>query len=438
MSRRIIAGLAAAGVAILASCSQDRSPNAFLPTEASLAKAPPPGPICSFTAANTYAKNYFVRVTGNTKDPVFAALDAMQKVATPGGNALETSAGFNVLTRVAAAAGTADVKVGAEAQGSAFVNEVALCQNLNGFVYLSSQFTKSLSYGGLFAVRANGNTDFIIARTGRYGAQPTTSAGWPISSGQALFYGAPLADQSTLSSEILVGGTAFDLKTLPTPLTFVPQIRVGICDMDVLSSDNPRLLHVHAGTPAAVLAQSAPTFCPTTFTSIEAPRSIFTVAAHQVASWLSPKPAYAANMMFLLKIGGGTVGGLSEIGSVAPQDTIILDRVPNAAVSDTTLGQDADTTTSQFKPNPVRVRVLTKASKAPIGGVTINLTVIGNKGSYAAFGGSAVTDADGYARFPNFYINKAGGYTISAQAPDTEFGPGSFTALSNLFNISGQ
>jgi len=86
----------------------------------------------------------------------------------------------------------------------------------------------------------------------------------------------------------------------------------------------------------------------------------------------------------------------------------------------------------------VRVRVLTKASKAPIGGVTVNLDVIGNKGSFLFDGETAVTDADGYARFPNFYINKAGGYTITAQAADTEFGANSFKALSNLFNISGQ
>jgi len=446
----MIAGIAAAGVAILASCSQDRSPSVSLPTEASLVKAPPPGPVCSFTAANTYAKAYFVRVTGSTKDPVFAALDAMQKVATAGGNALETSAGFTVLTRVAAAAGTADVKATtiAIAQGSAFVNMVAFCMypSATNFVYDSTQFTKSLSHGGLFAVRTNGGTDFILARTGRYGAEPTSTAGWPITSGQALFYGAPLADQSTLSSEALIGGTAFDLKTVPTPLTFTPKIRVFICDMLVQDTDNPRILHVHAGSPNAVLAQNAPSSgtCPTSFTSLQTPSSMFASAGQRLVSWFTPAPAYAASraMLLTIKKGGGTVGGLSEIGGIAPQDTIIFDRVFNAAVSDSTAGKDSvgglpDTTTTQFHP-AVRVRVLTKASKAPIGGVTVNLDVIGNKGSFLFDGETAVTDADGYARFPNFYINKPGGYTITAQAADTEFGANSFKALSNLFNISGQ
>jgi hypothetical protein len=67
--------------------------------------------------------------------------------------------------------------------------------------------------------------------------------------------------------------------------------------------------------------------------------------------------------------------------------------------------------------------------------VTVTLTVIGNKGSFSAAGGSAVTNALGDASFPNLYITKAGGYTISATVP--ELG-GDVTATSNLFNINGQ
>jgi hypothetical protein len=311
----------------------------------------------------------------------------------------------------------------------------------------------SLSPKGLFAVRSNGDQDFIIAHSGRYGAQPTTPAGWPITSGTALFYASPIG-QGAFGQETLVGGTAFDIKTLPTLLTFNPQVRVGICDIPDVGTTYARVVHVHLdanGTSStAVLAHDDPTFCPTTFGSaVTAPSSMFAAAAHELASWLTPKPAYAS-MMFAFKDGGGTVGGFSDIGTIAPTDTIIFDGVPNAAVSDSTAGKDsllvgtlpdtmtiADTTTLQFNP-AVRVRVLTKLSKSPIGGVTVNLMVIGNKGSYIANGGRAVTGADGYARFPNFYINKAGGYTISAQAADNEFGPGSFTAISNLFNISGQ
>jgi hypothetical protein len=429
MSRRIIAGLAFAGVAILASCSQDRSPNALLPTEASLARTPAP-PSCSFTTATQDLKNYFTNTSGPTKDQAFTLLDAMQKAYIAGGAAGATSAGFDVLARVGAAVGTTAVK-GTALQGSLFANDVLLCMSVNGYVN-PVNLVPALDVGGLFAVRKNGDTGAIVARSGRYGAEPSTPAGWPITSGTALFYGATVTPDATFDDTPV--GTVFDLKTLPTPLTFSPKIRVGVCDL----TTNGRILHVHGTDAAVVLAIDDPTFCPATITSSEIPSSMFAVAAHQLASWLSPKPAYAANrMMFVLIKGGGTVGGLSEIGPIAPQDTIILSTVPNAAVSDTTLSLDGRPDSSQFNP-VVRVLVLTKAGKNPIGGVTINLTVIGNKGSYVANGGTAITGADGYASFPNFYINKAGGYTISAQAPVSEFGPGSFTAISNLFNISGQ
>ena len=132
--------------------------------------------------------------------------------------------------------------------------------------------------------------------------------------------------------------------------------------------------------------------------------------------------------------GGGLVSGLSEIGPVEFTDTLsFVLPVPNAARSDTAKSKDADPLTSQFSPI-IQVARRARRRNNPLFGVTLTLTVFGNQGSYLASNGSAVTDANGVASFPNFYIDKSGGYTIIAKAP--EFGtPG---ATSNLFNITGQ
>jgi hypothetical protein len=437
MSRRIIAGLAAAGVALLASCSQDKSPNVSLPTEATFAKTPPPL-ACSFTTASQDAKNYFTLTSGPSKDQVFILLDAMQSAYTAGGAAGATSAGFDVLARLAAVVGTSAVKSTATAaQGSLFANDVLLCMSVPGFSYAAGQFTDALSPAtGLFAVRVNGDLVPIVAKSGRFGAEPTTSAGWPLTgstTGKALFYGSPLAVGSLFNNDPRVG-TVFDLKSLPSPLTFSPKIRVGDCDLSV----DGRILHLHGIDPAVVLPISDPQFCPATYTSTKAPSSMFASAAQQLVSWLAPTPAFAASrsmMPVTTKVGGGTVGGLSVIGPIQVVDSIAFQgSVPNASVSDTAKALDADTTTSQFNPI-VKVRVVTRGGNA-LAGVVVTLTVAGNKGSFAASGGSATTDTQGYASFPNFAIDKAGGYTITAQAG--EFGTSSFVATSNLFNINGQ
>src|SRR4051812_5418826 len=398
MSRRIIAGLAAAGVAILASCSQDRSPNVSLPTEASLARTPA-APTCSFSTASNDAKAYFTNTTGQTKDPVFALLDAM--AAAPAG-ATRISAGFDVLRRLGDAANTTAVK-GTSAQGSAFANDVLLCMSLS-----SVNLTSALGPDGLFAVRADTEAKPVVAYSGRYGAQPSTGK-WPVV-GEVVFYGVKVTPSANFDDTPVPSASVFDLKTIPGDLTFSPGILVGVCDLpDVPSSDKARILHLH-GTDAVVLPQNAPTFCPETFTSLETPSSMFAFAAHRVASWFAPKPAFAASRAFMpitKKIGGGTVGGLSEIGPILPIDTLIISRVPKASVSDTALALDTlphavgdpvqlNTATSQFNP-VVTVRALTKTGRNALAGVTVTLTVIGNKGSFASFCGATGSPEPGLA-----------------------------------------
>jgi len=371
----------------------------------------------------------------------------MQSAYVAGGASGATSSGFAVLRRLGDAVGTS-AAVGTATQGSQFANDVLLCMQVNGFVYGAAQFTTALDPAtGLFAVRSSSVDDAsaVVAHSFRFGAEPTGDH-WPLDdspTGLALFYAAPVGASvfKTDTKETSIG-TVFDLKTLPTPLTFDPEIRVGVCD---LSSDG-RILHRHitsSTTIITVLPPNDPTFCPEdpTFfgSSARAPSSVFALAAQHVANWVLPQPAFAASrsLMFLTKIGGGTVGGLSEVGPINAPDTLIFNRIPNASVSDTALAIDGDPTTSQFR-DVVTVRALTLVGKNPLAGVTIKLTVVGNKGSFIPSGEFAITDAQGYARFYDFALNKAGGYTITAQALASEGFDPNFIATSNQFQINGQ
>ena len=425
MKARIITSAAAAGVlALVVSCSQDQSRGISAPTEASYGKST--APTCSFSTANTDAKAYF----SSNKDPVFALLSA-QATAYKAGAANATSAGLNVLGRLGVARDSGLVKATAtDSLGSKFVNDVLLCTDLTA----GADFSRALGDSGLFAVRAVGDKAAVLSRhleggIPLYGAEPTTSDGWKFTgsvSNKALFYASPKV--TTIKDPTV--GTVFDLQTLPSPLAFDPQIRVGVCDM---TDTQGRIEHVHGS--AVILPRNDPTFCVGASVMSESSGSLFAAAAHEIANWFTPRPAYAAaRMMPVTKLGGGggLVSGLSEIGPVQVLEALTIDSVPNASVSDTTRSKDSSPTTSQFEPI-VTVHVLT-TSKTPVASVTVTLTVIGNKGSFAAFGTTAVTDANGDATFPNLYITKAGGYTISAKVP--ELG-GDVVATSNLFNIDG-
>jgi hypothetical protein len=440
MNSRAIAGAALTGM-ILVACTQDQSPAPSLPTEASLARGGPSAPTCSFSTINSYAKSYITPSTGQTKDGVFALIDEMQKDYVAGGTDGATSAGFDVLDRIGDAVGTDAVKGTAEI-GDLLVNNVLLCMTVPGFTYQATQFKSSLEpIPGLFGVASAANAVEIVARSGRFGVEPS-SGNWPLSglaTGQALFYGAPKGTQGqTFEGDTRIG-TVIALHSLPNDLTFEPGIRVGFCDL----TTNGRILHLHGTDKAVVLQDDQPTFCGTIVNS-EAPSSMFSAAAERVGSWLAPKPLYAASrsMMFAF-YGGGTVRGLSDLGPIGFEDTLIVSTVPDAKVSDAALAFDTvgeppvlDTTTAQFDTDVFYVRAVTKLGENALAGVEVKLTVIGNKGSFAADGGTAITDEQGYARFPAFYIDKAGGYTLSATAP--EFGADASVTTSNLFNISGQ
>jgi hypothetical protein len=451
MNNRILAGLTLTGVVILASCGQDITPTTSVPAAPSFARAPS----CSFSTINNDAKAYF----RSSKDDAFGLIDAMNTAYKAGGAADAVTPGFAVLARIGVAAnnGASQVKgtpATSAGVGNTLVNDLLLCMkdyptNLN--------FTSALGATGLFGVRYGGTTTAVIARnldangvpqnigtngvpisgTPLYGAEPYSVASspaptWPFS-GPVLFYGNKLGASSIAGQQ--AAGILFDLKTMPV-VTFSSPIRAGVC---ALSDESARTLHRHTDlsttttTTAIVPPAGVPGFC-TSPPPLTASRGSFT---QMLASLFTPKPLYA---FFLSGGGTGLIRGLSEIGPVTFTDVLTFQgNIPNASVSDTTLSQDRlgtgefNTATHQFS-SVITVKAVSQGGNVPLVGVKLTLSIFNNSGSYVPAppeNSEAVTDDTGTAYFPNYFIDKAGGYQVTVTS---EFGT---KALSNPFTIDG-
>jgi hypothetical protein len=412
MKARITTSLAAAGVlALVISCGQDQTRGVPVPTEASYAKST----TCSFSTANNDAKLYFLA----QKDPVYALLDAMQEAYRLGGAPGAFGAGMNVLARLGTAAqnGVNQVK-GTPTQGNTFANDVLLCMGVAAI-----NFTESLGPTGLFAVRDNTTGYAVVAHKfgtdGKpisgaplYGAEPT-GATWPLAQ-KTLFYGRLEATATSLADEA-PSGAVFELTTLPANLTFTPEIRAGVCDVN---DETARILHLHAGNAVVLPPAGSPTFC-TVQPPLTASRSGFRSMMEVATRWFTPQPLFA---MPAFGGGGGLVSGLSELGPVT-YTSVVSFTVPPKNTSLSASPQFPDTVTVTD----------TTANGNPLKGVLITLTVVGNSGSFTnpPQGSTAYTNDSGIAVFPNLYIDKAGGYTITATS---EVG-GSAQAT---FQINGQ
>jgi hypothetical protein len=416
MNARIISSVAAGGVlALVVSCSQDQSRGVPVPTEASYGKSTTP--TCSFSTANNDAKAYFLA----QKDGVYALLDAMQEAYRIGGASAAATklAGMNVLARLGTAAqnGTNQVK-GTPTQGNTFANDVLLCMGVAAI-----DFTAALGPTGLFAVRDNSTAYAVVAHKfgtdGKplsgaplYGAEPSTG-NWPLAQ-KTLFHGFLETTATSLADET-PSGVVFDLKTLPADLTFAPEIRAGVCDV---ADATARILHLHGAAATILPPAGSPGFC-TVQPPLTVSRSGFRSMMEVATSWFTPQPLFA---MPTFGGGGGLVTGLSEIGPVTYTSVVSFTVPPtNTSLS----------ASPQF-PNTVTVTDTT-ANGNPFKHVLITLTVVGNSGSFTnpPVGSTAYTNDFGIATFPTLFIDKAGGYTVTATS---EVG-GSAQAT---FQISGQ
>jgi hypothetical protein len=399
MNTRAILGVALTGAVVLVSCTQDNtSAPSLVPTEATLAKANPN--TCDFTVTRASAKEYFALL----KDPVYAKIDAMQDAYKAGGAANTTTTGFAVLAQTAANVKDASKIKGTPDQGSTFVNDVFQCMTVAGYSP-SSDFSAALGSTGLFDVVFANSSAPVVARyavgnSPAFGAEPNGGT-WPVS-GPTLFYGSSVV-VSTLSGETVQGVVA-DLKTLPVYESFASPFKAGACKV---TDSFARALHQH-GTDVTILAPVQMTFCngdDDVLGSVSSPTSSFAYGLRRAANWLAPRPLFAATMPTSFGGGGaGLVDGLSEIGPVSFTSVVSFSNAPtNIALS--------------AQPHSPPIAVIDTTSKGnPLAGVQITLAVIGNSGSFSYPVGSniALTNDLGIATFPNFVIDKSGGYTITA------------------------
>jgi hypothetical protein len=408
MKARVITMVAAAGALAVVACNQDLAKSPLTPTQAQFSVSPS---ACSFPTMRTNAAAYLT-------DPraVNELITAMSRAV---GQANVNAAGFNILTALAAAAnaGAPTVK-GTAADGSNFANSVLGCMDVTGYTG-PIDFTGAFG-AGIFEVRdGSGNspvTSHLLDNGApAFGAEPSTG-NWPVA-GKTLFYGT-LLNLPTLGNETSAGDN-FELSTLPSGLTFSPEIKAGVC---TLTDPNGRILHLHASDPGVILPPvSALSFCPVTSVSTPAGSSLFASAANRLASWFAPATANAAATRAFRLGGGGTglVGGLSKIGPVTYTSTMAWVVKP---------GNTSRSKSPQFTP-VVTVRN-GSAGGNNLQGATITLIVTTNNGNFTMTGNVATTDANGIATFPNLKINKPGGYTMTAVS---ELGG----SVSTFFNIDG-
>jgi hypothetical protein len=400
MKTRLVAGFALAGAAILVSCTQDQPGSRLLPTQASFSVAPA---ACSFTAIHGARIAYL-----GSGGPALALITLMEQAYNGAGGgaagaAAATSRGFDVLAQLGTVTDQGSPPViGTPAQGSAYANAVLSCMSVAGYDAVID-FAPALGPNGLFAVRDNSTNTPVVSRlvvagAPAFGAEPSTG-NWPLAS-KTLFYGVKLTVPN-LANET-PAGDVFELTTLPSGLTFTPQIKTGVCDV---SDPSAQILHQHANDPAVILPPAGlPSFCPAP-TSARQSTSSFALAAGQVAEWLAPRPAFAARTRAFAFGGGGAglVSGLSHIGPVSFTSTVAYVQPPR---------NTRRSANPQFVPTVVVRNV--SAQGNPIQGSLITITVTVNNGSFNISGNTATTNSAGIATFPNLKIDKPGGYTATA------------------------
>lgn len=407
MKARVSTMVAAAGALAIVACTQDLAKSPLTPTQAQFSVSPS---ACSFPTMRANAAAYLA-------DPraVNELITAMSRAV---GQSNINAAGFDILTALAAAAdaGAPTVK-GTPTDGSNLANSVLGCMDVAGY---SGPVDFTGAFGtGIFEVRDGSSNTPVTSHlldngAPAFGAEPSTG-NWPLA-GQTLFY-ASLLNLPTFGNETAAGDN-FELSTLPSGLTFSPEIKVGVC---TLTDPNGRILHLHASDPGVILPPaSALSFCPATSSSTSANGSLFASAASRLGSWIAPAAANAATSAFAVRGGGTTlVGGLSKIGPVSYTSTMQWVVKP---------GNTSRSANPQFTP-VVTVRN-GSAGGNNLQGATITLIVSTNNGSFTITGNTAVTNAAGIATFPNLKISKPGGYTMTAVS---ELGG----SISTFFNIDG-
>lgn len=342
-----------------------------------------------------------------------------------------TATAFNMFAEVARLADAGHAAGTWTAQNSADGASVTVLAIACADVALSGQntlavFTAALDAAGLYEVRGGGSdaTGPAIAHDGMAGVQaPGTGFGvWM--SGRGLFYGYPIA---TFSTEVF-GGYAMDVsvvRPIPRPAT-TPAALVGDGVIALCANVNPQpftddQLRIQKTSRILPIASGA-------FVPCSAPAAVSASSAR-----LGPNFALAAAATGI----GGTIRNFSPHEIVFP-----------GTVNLTFVSQPLDGTANvPLASSPAGgIVVSVKAQNGtPWEGVRVQLDGVNNNGNFvAACNNIADTDEQGLAHFPDFSLNKAGGFRLLAHTvppatdPDvTTFTPDSTTSLGfNLKNSS--
>jgi len=414
MQYRNLSLLTLIGAAALVACAKDQASSPISPTAVARSTSTSVAPSCNFTTMRADGALWF---SATSFGVVNERITTMSNAYAAGGAVGATDAGFNVLTRVSSALSTTGAVQGTPAAGDTFVQDVLACMSV-GTLPTGFSVAGALSPNGLFEI-VGGSGDPAGSVTSRgtptYGAEPQAGETWSGSAGVPRFLLYGYERDFAFTPETPAAVTAFELATVPTPLTFAPAIAGGICQT---TATNALIQSVNVILPLQSLS-----FCSGISAVRRHDEGMFASITHAAASFFSPAPAYAFRV-------GGTGSLLSGL---SPKAAVTF--APSAAgVSFVQQPVDAHRSARPQYASPISVSVAT-GNGTIVAGVTVTLSVINNKGSFESFNGVALSDVNGVATFPTFYIDKAGGYTIVASA--TIFGSPTKSVVSNKFNVDG-
>jgi hypothetical protein len=410
MKFRILSLATMIGGLALVACAKDQPSSPLAPT----AVAPSVTPLvatCNYTTLRASVPLYFA-----APQPVYEALTKMQRANA----AATTDKGFDVLTKVSSALSTPGAVIGSTTAGDTFVQGVLACMSV-GTLPANFSVAGALSANGMFEV-VGGATDPVGSVTSRgtptYGAEPQAGQTWAGSAGgqRYLLYG--YERDFSFTPETPAATTAFELATVPTPITFNPAIAGGICQT---TATNSLIQSVNTILPLQSLA-----FCSGIGAVRRQDRGVFASITHAAASLFSPAPVYA--------FGVGGTGSL--LSGLSPKAAVTFS--PTAATLSFLQQPKDGHRSSRPQYSPAVSVLVTTAAGTPVDSVPVTLSVYNNNGSYTLVNyiAKSGTGGPGIAVFPTLYTNKAGGYNFVASA--TIFGQPTKSALSVRFNIDGK
>ena len=407
---------------LLAACSDESrdSGSVVEPNTQSLVGVPG-SPSCSNSTINT--------IRGATRD-LFGAQAPENSVAGQldrSAQAANVSPAFQLIRSIATLRdGSASWTAAQAGLGATITTNLIWCSDVALTAPVSeisvANFTSALGSQGLFAVRGgSGDTEAAaIARDGRSGigaVAPTTFASHL--GGQALVYGREI----TVDGLAPNAGRRYDISLVRSSKASLTGLtaRTLCAEFDVAN----RIEHKSGSQNTILPEQTAVLSCPPD------PVAASSGLLERVKDFLLPQAAYARR---------GTGSKTGGAGGYSPH--WLVD--PGAVTLTFTLQPKNGTVNTA---NPVAVRAVgnnVDPTKPGVAweGVDVRLDAYNNNGSWVCSSGNiASTNAQGIASFPDFKLNKPGGYSLTAttlastDGDGTQNGNYAGTSSSNRFNL---